>query len=114
MTFTGTSLSSYTIGSTTGNSLVMTANAAQGTSTDQIAVAGGGRNGAGTAVTETINSPILLAAQSSGRRRDSTALQNNSTNVASVGGLDALIFNGAISAGTMTAAASTAGGNSSR
>ncbi len=39
-------------------------------------------------------------------------MQNNSTNVAGVGGLDTLIFNGAISAGTMTSAASTASGNS--
>jgi hypothetical protein len=63
--FTGGALSSYTIGSTTGNALVMTSNANQGSTVNQIFISGGGRSGASSSVIETINAPIVLAPQSS-------------------------------------------------
>src|SRR4051794_14690260 len=59
--FTGGTLSSYTIGSTSGNPLVMTANTTQGSTTNQIFISGGGRGAATSAVTETVNAPITLA-----------------------------------------------------
>jgi autotransporter-associated beta strand protein len=96
--FTGSALSNYTIGSTTGNALVMTSNANQGATTTQIFVSGGGRSGASTAVIETINAPIVIAPQTS-TSAGFYVFQNNST-VLSNG--DRLVFNGGVSGGTTT------------
>jgi autotransporter-associated beta strand protein len=96
--FTGATLSNYTIGSTTGNPLVMTSNANQASTTNQIFISGGGRSAGTSAILETINSPIILAPQSS-TTAGFYAFQNNSTVLASG---DRLVFNGPVSGGTTT------------
>ena len=97
--FTGSGLATnYTIGSTGGNSLVLTSNTSAGSTANQLYISGGGRGGAVTAVTQNINAPIVLAPQST-TTAGYHVFQNNST-VLSNG--DALIFNGAVSGGITT------------
>jgi fibronectin-binding autotransporter adhesin len=97
--FTGAGLSTnYSIGSTGGNSLVLTSNATAGNTSNQLFISGFGRNGATTAITQTIDAPIVLAPQSS-TTEGFHVFQNNST-VLSSG--DRFILNGAISGGTTT------------
>jgi autotransporter-associated beta strand protein len=102
--FTSTTAASYTIGSTLGNALVMSTlgNANQGATTDQIAISGGGRTGATTAITETINSPIILAPQAVGGAGGFYVFQNAS---GAVSNGDKLIFNGSITPAASTSAA---------
>jgi fibronectin-binding autotransporter adhesin len=103
MTFTGATVSNFTIGSTTGNVLVGSSDSSQSSAAaaHEIVISGSGRSGAGPSslITETINSPVVIAPLTSTTAGFYT-FQNNST-VNSSG--DKLIFNGAISGGSTNA-----------
>jgi fibronectin-binding autotransporter adhesin len=94
--FSGDALATnYVIGSTTGNALILSGNANSGATTSQIFISGALRANAATAVTATINAPVILAAQSA-TLPGFGVFQNNSTSLTSG---DALVFNGPVSGG---------------